>query len=171
MKFVPFFLAIACSTLSYGSVDKAPKCAEYFSTHQTDGHYQLMDNGLVADPLTGLIWYRCGAGQAWLDGECQGEPLMLPFEDAKDWAESIELAGFDDWRVPETDDMTSLVEADCKSPSINTRVFLGIEPEVYWSSESNFWIRSMAWSFYFYRGHYFSKQAKNDAVRFMLVRN
>ena len=81
------------------------------------------------------------------------------------------MAGFDDWRVPEIDEMSSLVEADCKSPSINTLVFPGIEPEVYWSSESNFWMRPMAWSLFFYRGDYFSKQAKVSSFRFMLVRN
>lgn len=171
MKFVPFFLAITFSTLVYAQVDKAPKCAEYFSTHQTDGRYQRMSNGLAQDPLSGLTWYRCGAGQTWLNGQCQGNALLLPFEDAKAWAADLELGGFDDWRVPETDDMTTLVEADCKSPSINTRVFAGIEPEVYWSSETNFWMRSMAWSFFFYRGHYFSKQAKVDSFRFMLVRD
>ena len=171
MKFVPFILALTCSTLTYGVVDKTPKCADYFTTHQTDGNYQRMSNGLAQDPLTGLTWYRCGAGQTWSDGQCEGSPLLLPYEDALNWAESLELAGFDDWRVPEIDEMSSLVESDCKSPSINTLVFSGIEPEVYWSSETNFWIRSMGWSLFFYRGDYFSKQAKVSAFRFMLVRN
>jgi hypothetical protein len=171
MKFVPFILALTCSTLTYGVVDKTPKCADYFTTHQTDGNYQRMSNGLAQDPLTGLTWYRCGAGQTWSDGQCEGSPLLLPYEDALNWAESLELAGFDDWRVPEIDEMSSLVETDCKSPSINTLVFPGIEPEVYWSSESNFWMRPMAWSLFFYRGDYFSKQAKVSSFRFMLVRD
>jgi hypothetical protein len=32
-------------------------------------------------------------------------------------------------------------------------------------------MRPMAWSFFFYRGHYFSKQAKKEPLRFMLVRD
>ena len=171
MKFFTFFLTITFCSFSYALVDKAPKCGDFFSVQQTDGRYQRMSNGLVQDPLSGLTWYRCGAGQTWLNGECQGQPIRLPFEDAQTWAANVTLAGFDDWRVPETDDMTTLVEADCKSPSINTRIFSGIEPEVYWSSESNFWMRPMAWSFFFYRGHYFSKQAKGEPLRFMLVRD
>jgi hypothetical protein len=171
MKIVPFFLALSCSTLAYAVVDRAPKCAEYFSINQTFGHYQRMDSGLIEDSLTGLTWYRCGAGQTWEDAQCKGNALLLTFDEAQDWADNIELAGFDDWRVPEIEEMRSLVESDCKSPSINTLVFSGIEPEVYWSSESNFWMRSMAWSLFFYRGHYFSKQAKFDYFRFMLVRN
>jgi len=171
MKIVPFFLALTCSTLAYGVIDKAPKCADYFSTNQTFGHYQRMDSGLIEDTITGLTWYRCGAGQIWDDGQCKGNALLLPFYEAQDWAESVELGGFDDWRVPEIEEMTSLVELNCKSPSINTLVFSGIEPEVYWSSESNFWMRSMAWSLFFYRGHYFNKQAKFDSFRFMLVRS
>ena len=56
MKFVPFILALTCSTLIYGAVDKAPKCADYFTTHQTDGHYQRMSNGLAQDPLTAVSY-------------------------------------------------------------------------------------------------------------------
>lgn len=170
MKFGSFFLALAYSTLSFGVVDKAPKCAKYFSTHQTNGHYQPMQDGLVQDPITGLTWYRCGAGQDWADAQCQATPILLSYEAAQDWTSTLVLAGFNDWRVPTIKEMSSLVETECKSPSINTRVFSGIEPEVYWSSESNFWIRRMAWSLYFYRGQYFSNQAKASAFRFMLVR-
>tara|TARA_B100000780_G_scaffold274932_2_gene240710 strand:- start:389 stop:775 length:387 start_codon:yes stop_codon:yes gene_type:complete len=125
---------------------------------------------LAQDPVTGLIWYRCGVGQTWTEGQCQAAPALMPYDVAKNWAASLELAGYNDWRVPTIDEMDSLVETECKSPFINTRVFLGIEPEVYWSSESNFWIRSMAWSLFFYRDRYFSKQAKVDEFRFMLVR-
>ncbi|MBT7331415.1 MAG: DUF1566 domain-containing protein [Oceanospirillaceae bacterium] len=171
MKIFSFLLIMSCSTLVHAVIDKAPKCEAYFTTHQTDGNYQHLGNGLIADPLTGLTWFRCGAGQTWEDGVCQGAAMLLPFEEALTWAENAELAGNNDWRVPEIDEMTSLVETDCKSPSINTRVFSGIEPEVYWSSESNFWLRSMGWSLFFYRGYYFNKQAKTDSFRFMLVRD
>jgi hypothetical protein len=171
MKLIPFLLALGYSSLSYGVIDKTFRCDDYFSTHQTDSHYQRMNNGLAQDPLTGLTWFRCSAGQRWEDGQCQGNPLMLPFEEAQSWAASVELAGFDDWRVPEIDEMSSLVESNCKLPSINTRVFPGIEAEVYWSSEPNFWMRSMAWSLFFYRGDYFNKQAQVDSFRFMLVRD
>ena len=47
----------------------------------------------------------------------------------------------------------------------------GVVDKVYWSSEGNFWMRPMAWSLFFYRGDYFSKQAKVSSFRFMLVRN
>jgi hypothetical protein len=171
MKFIPFFLALAYSSLIYGDINKAPTCGNYFSTNQIDDHYQRMDNGLVQDPLTGLTWYRCSAGQRWDNGQCDGNPLRLTFEEAQSWAASVELADFDDWRIPEIDEMINLLESDCNLPSINTLVFSGIEAEVYWSSEPNFWMRSMAWSLFFYRGDYFSKQAQSDSLRFMLVRN
>jgi hypothetical protein len=171
MKTISFLLTLAWSTLSHGAIDKALDCTEYFSTNPTDGQYQRLENGLAQDSATGLTWYRCNAGQTWVDGQCQGDALLLSYEAAQEWAASTTLAGFDDWRVPEIDDMDGLVESDCKSPSINTRIFIGIEPEVYWSSESNFWIRSMAWSLFFYRGHYFNKQSKDDSFKFMLVRD
>jgi hypothetical protein len=171
MKIFSFLLIMSCSTLVHAVIDKAPKCEAYFATHQTDGYYQQVGNGLIADPLTGLTWYRCSAGQTWADGACQGNALLLPYEEAQTWAENADVAEYNDWRIPEIDEMKALVEADCKSPSINTRVFPGIEAEVYWSSESNFWLRSMAWSLFFYRGNYFNKQAKIDSFRFMLVRD
>jgi len=171
MRLIVFVLALVGSSISHAVVDTAPKCSTYFETHQTDGNYQLMKNGLTQDPLTGLTWFRCSAGQIWEDGQCKGSPILLSYTSAQDFAKSLKLAGFDDWRVPKIAEMSSLVHEECKSPAINTRVFLGIEPEVYWSSETNFWIRPMAWSLYFYSGHYFSRQAKVDSFRLMLVRN
>ena len=173
MKLMAFLMTLTLSyaTVNHANFDNAPMCEDDFTANQTNGHYQPMSNGLTQDPLTGLTWFRCSAGQNWKDGQCQGSPLLLPYKGARQWAKSLKLAGFDDWRVPKIDEMSSLIETHCRSPAINTRIFLGIEPEVYWSSEPNFWIKPMAWSLFFYRGDYFNKQAKVDSFRFMLVRD
>jgi len=64
------------------------------------GVNELIDNGdgTVTDLATGLVWQRAdsGAGMSW--------------EDALAYAEDLELAGFDDWRLPDAKELQSIVD-------------------------------------------------------------
>lgn len=59
-----------------------------------------MDNGdgTVTDTATGLMWQQCddGAARNW--------------EEALAYAENLELAGYDDWRVPDAHELQSIVD-------------------------------------------------------------
>lgn len=162
--------ALAFSQYSLAVVDKAPNCAEVFDNLPISSHYQDNGNGTLTDRRTNLTWYRCSAGQIWSNGRCKGHPIVRNFNAAQEWAAEAEVAGSSGWRLPEIDEMVELVVKDCRSPAIDTNAFPGIVAENYWSSEDNFWTRSMAWSLFWYKGEYYSRQGKVFELRFMLVK-
>ena len=55
-------------------------------------------DGTVTDQATGLMWMQqdSGAGMNW--------------QDALAWAESLELAGHDDWRLPDAKELQSILD-------------------------------------------------------------
>lgn len=155
---------------SYAVVDKAPNCADVFQDKPLSSQYVDNDNGTLTDRRTNLTWYRCSAGQIWSNGKCKGRPIVRNFNDAQEWAQQANVADMTGWRLPEIDEMVELVEKDCRSPSLDTNAFPGIEAENYWSSEDNFWISAMAWSLFWFKGEYYSRQGKIFELRFMLVK-
>lgn len=156
---------------SLAVVDKAPPCAEVFDNQPLSSHYQDNDDGTLTDRRTNLTWYRCSAGQIWSNGTCKGHPILRNFADAQDWAAQAEVAGTTGWRLPEIDEMVELVVEECRSPSLDTNAFPGIVADNYWSSEDNFWSSMMAWSLFWFKGEYYSRQGKVFELRFMLVKD
>ncbi len=86
---------------------------------------RFIDGGnVVEDKSTGLIWSKCVIG--FTGDMCQfGADLQFTWEGALMYAESSSLAGYQDWRVPNINELRSIVEHQCSDPSINTDVFPG----------------------------------------------
>jgi hypothetical protein len=64
------------------------------------GANEFEDNsdGTVTDTATGLIWQQDDSGVA------------MDWEDALSYAENLELAGYDDWRLPNVKELQSIVD-------------------------------------------------------------
>ena len=65
-----------CAACGDGSLDIT--CTEYFKT--TPSSLKTLSNGIVHDTTSNLYWYRCNAGQRYVDGECKDDPLNLSFD-------------------------------------------------------------------------------------------
>lgn len=159
------------ATSAVAVVDKAPACTDVFANMPLSTQYLDHGNGTLTDQETGYTWFRCSAGQVWADGKCKGRAVLRNYEDAQAWAAQAQVADTSNWRIPEIDEMSSIIEKDCRSPAVDINAFPGIEPENYWSNEDNFWIGSMAWSLFFFKGDYYSKQGKVFELRFMLIKD
>lgn len=74
--------------------------ALYVRGHRAYGHNRLIDNrdGTVTDQATGLIWQQADSGRG------------MDWEDALAYAESLQLGGHDDWRLPNAKELQSLVD-------------------------------------------------------------
>ncbi len=83
----------------------------------------LVDNGddTVTDTATGLMWQQTEAG-------------AMNWEDALAYCENLELAGYTDWRLPNINELQSLVDFEKNFPSIDPTFFPGAESYLYWSS-------------------------------------
>jgi hypothetical protein len=73
------------------------------------GVNRFVDNGdgTITDEATGLTWMQFDSGD-FLAGE-NGDG-GLTWEAALEWAESLEYAGYDDWRLPNAKELQSIVD-------------------------------------------------------------
>ncbi|MCX6728845.1 MAG: DUF1566 domain-containing protein [Candidatus Saccharibacteria bacterium] len=77
----------------------------------------------VLDKKTGLIWMRCALGQTWNGTDCIGAPQAMFWQTALQTAESTTYAGNSNWRLPNIQELRSLVEESCFLPAINSTIF------------------------------------------------
>ncbi len=94
----------------------------------------LTDNldGTVTDNHTGLIWQ-------------QGESTLMTWEQALAYAESLTLAGYSDWRLPNVKELRSINDDNLRGPSLDTTYFPGATVTRYWSSTTLVQDTTKAW--------------------------
>jgi hypothetical protein len=103
----------------------------------------LVDNhdGTVTDTETGLTWQQAEAGS-------------MTWEEALLYCENLVLADHDDWRLPNTNELLSIVDYDTINPSIDITRFPAAEA-AYWSSTTHASIPDMTWIVSFVNGSVF----------------
>lgn len=101
----------------------------------------------VYDKSTDLTWMRCSYGQQWSDdGGCSGSADLMDWDSAM----GLHLQGTTAWRLPERDELQSIVDHRCKRPAINEAVFPATPSIQYWTSTISG--PSYAWIIYFRTG-------------------
>ena len=90
--------------------------------------------GTVLHRPTQLVWQRCALGQSWTGSDCSGDADLLDWLAALGAAASHVQAGQSDWRLPNRNELASLVETRCHSPAINGEVFPSTPLEWFWTS-------------------------------------
>ena len=82
------FLGISLSLfLSACEFRKKPPSCPDFLEEKPQNRFQISNDLPVAyDTSTNIKWYRCNAGQTFIDGTCSGEPLELNWLDAQSFA-------------------------------------------------------------------------------------
>jgi len=101
----------------------------------------------VYDKSTDLTWTRCSYGQQWTEGGgCSGSVKLLDWESAM----GLRLPGNANWRLPQRDELQSIVAANCRRPAIDETVFPGTPSIQYWTSTASG--PSYAWVVFFRTG-------------------
>jgi len=120
---------------------------------------------VVTDTATGLVWKECNEGQT--DAGCGGGSInYMIWASAVAAARNSTWAGYDDWRLPNINELHSLVETGCHDPGINTSYFPNSDWDFHWSSTTFRTNASVAWSVrfnYSYLGA--DSKSNNGAVR------
>ena len=105
---------------------------------------RFVDNGdgAVTDRLTGLMWTK----NANLHSVC------ITWYQAMDYVAGMNAGtyqnyGHTDWRVPNINELESLLNADEENTSawLNSKGFSNVQPLYYWSSTTNAYFPSFAW--------------------------
>lgn len=109
--------------------------------------YHDNDDGSVTDKATGLTWQKCSRG-VQNDASCSGTIGGAEWPEALDYCNSLDLAGRS-WRLPNMNELKSLVDYSISNPAINSAFFPGLDAERYWSSTTSSADSNVAWTIRF----------------------
>jgi hypothetical protein len=152
--------------LSYPLLISAQTCTASTKSEIPDSRYLLNKDGTVTDKQTGLIWMRCPLGQTWDFDGCMGLPKTYQWKTAIEMAKTTVFAGQNDWRLPEQDELQSLLDPHCYKPFINLTAFPNPTDNWFWSSSSNPSNIGSAWLInFFYTEGSFGNKTDLYAVR------
>ena len=132
----------------YNAVSSKPKSNGYsvraVRGEQSGASNNFVDNtdGTVTDTATGLMWQQTT------------QTGLKSWESAIADCESLSLADYTDWRLPNRNELQSLVDYSTHSPAIDTSFFFDQDPwlNYYWSSTTYTAYSAYAWYVFFNDG-------------------
>lgn len=134
------------------------------------GDFTVHDNGTVTHNTTGLMWLRCSLGQSWDGSTCSGSESTYTWTNALAAARSHTFAGYSDWRLPNKNELESIIEDRCYDPAVNTIIFPNTPSNWFWSSSPATNGSTLGWGIFFGNGNVTtSHKGLNNRVR--LVRD
>ena len=135
---------------------------------------QLTDNGngTITDTKTGLMWKKCVEGVT--GNLCDtGAAAAFTWQTALQQPGVVNGSGFatyQDWRLPNIKELTSIVEEQCYGPSINLNRFPNTPVSVVWSGSPDANYSDYAWFVNFHDGYSYYYN-RNVSVQMRLVRS
>ncbi len=109
-------------------------------------------NGTVTDATTSLIWQKCSMGQN-NDATCSGSATTATWVNAIAYCENLTLGGHSNWRLPNVNELKSIVATTRISPAIDVSAFPGTQSSAYWSSTNYAGGADGAWFVHFPNGY------------------
>jgi hypothetical protein len=165
-----FFLLFIALIQATSVAQAAQSCASGIPRTAPDNRYIDNNNGTVTDRKTTLVWKQCSEGQS--GAACAvGVTVSMDWQSALQTASNSTFAGFTDWRLPNVNELQSLLERGCYSPAINELRFPGpINSNYYWSATSAASDSRNAWVVGFFYGDADRFARKIDTYVVRLVR-
>ena len=106
-----------------------PKGEGSWAAYTADGgRFTNNGDGTITDNATGLMWASDGIGE----GCDWGSSTLWP--SAIVWAKGLDFAGYTDWRLPNSQELYSIVDCSRTEPAIDTNYFPNTKWRYYWSS-------------------------------------
>jgi hypothetical protein len=153
-------LVLCCIGLG---AEAAQTCRDDIPATAPDSRFQANGDGTVTDVTTGLIWKQCAEGLSGA-GCTTGSARTFTWQAALQHA-----ADNPTWRLPNKNELASLVERRCFNPAINATVFPNTPASWFWSSSPDANDSYGAWYVYFRYGNVYGNH-KNHQQYVRLVR-
>lgn len=157
-------LLFGVSSTSFATLEDGTCESDLVASSTPSARFTLMGDDVVRDDATNLEWQRCSLGQSWDGTSCDGNPRWFTWREALEVAQTVP-----GWRLPDLQELRSIVE-ECRTfPTINLAVFPGTQPgSGYWTSTPTTSL-SFAWGVTFAIGTD-SRRVKNELMSVRLVR-
>ena len=118
---------IALALICHASLSHAA-CVKSLTREAPDHRYQV-EGAVAIDSHTNLMWARCPLGLQWSNdnNRCQpnanNSPLTFTWGEALTAASNTVIANYSDWRLPNKNELASLIDRGCTGPALNNVVF------------------------------------------------
>lgn len=150
----------------------AASCTNKIPASSPDDRFTIKNDGTAIDNTTNLMWMRCSIGTIWNGNTCtfDGIYTFLTWSEALTYASSSTYGDYSDWRLPNIQELRSIVEVSCY-PTINSNVFDINQNFNYWSSTTSERNHHRAWVVMFANGISIDNNEKENSNHVRLVRN
>lgn len=146
-----------------------PTTVQGESQQSSDERYVTHDDGTVTDIATGLMWAQCVAGVEGV--ECgSGSPAPMDWASALEFAQNSTLAQHNDWRLPNSKELFSLIDFNRVEPAINLNIFPSTTVDYTWTSSPMIEFSQDSWFINFKTGLNWFK-GRSDQMLVRLVRS
>lgn len=179
--------ALSLSVVACSIIPSSLNPLNSFQPTQTVERF-LIQESLVVDSSSSLMWTRCLQGTSWNGLGCSGTPMLYNWQQARNLTKTMNYGGYNDWRVPTIEELKTLADKGISGrknaiPYINQTVFPGtnchdveegLNAQVkacwQWSSSPIEGSEHYAWTVYFGYG-YGNANYETDSATLRLVRN
>jgi hypothetical protein len=189
MKLITITGVLCLSSLI--STHTLAKCDPQIVKNTPTADFTVQKAGTVTHKRTGLMWKVCTQGQIWQTstegiegeegeegtGQCvAGEQVgKYNWQQALAIPDSVNTTGgyatYTDWRLPNINELFSIVENACLNNAINETIFNNILTMNYWSSSPDAYTDSNAWTVRYKLGYISSESRTNTDYHVRLVRD
>jgi len=107
------------------------------------------EGDIVKDSVTKLEWQDDAVGDE------------MQWQEAIEYCESLELGGYDDWRLPNINELKTIIDRSRYNPAI-VLVFENTSSYDYWSSTTYEDGHDVAWNVNFYVGYVYGSSKDDD---------
>ncbi len=145
MQQVLCYMLLKALLLSASTLACAQTFAPYIDNEWPDSRYIINADNTVTDTITNLIWQRCAQGQDQNSTNCSGSATTHDWQEALQLAENATTAGFTDWRLPNIEELRTIMAQDRFNPSINTFAFPNTVSDSYRSSSPHASLTDQSW--------------------------
>ena len=110
-------------------------------------------DGTVTDNATGLMWQKCTVGLSGEDCATGTATTQASWTAALATCNDLSLAGHTDWKLPNINELESIINRQYVNPAIDRTTFPNTQSGNYWSSSTYVGSQSIAWLVNFYSGN------------------
>lgn len=139
-------------------------CSTLIPRTTPDSRFVLLPAGIVKDVTHKLLWMQCSIGQIWNGSDCVGEVSRLQWASAVKTAATLQYGNMADWRLPNKNELNTIVESACSQPAINTNIFPHTVNRAYWTSSPYDSEAKYLWVVFFSNGSIFPLPGSSTAA-------